>query len=658
MFIDHSGLIPGNIIRKFLRMDAQNNPCGWFGTIQNFLSLSKQEWLLSLNEHHKRCMNCTADESQQAAWVHSFDILQKELKQLLQLKPNLGFYTIIFEFELPRERGRRPDVIILGTSKIYILEFKDYTKKLQAHVDQVAAYARDLKNYHAGSQPFMVVPILVLARAKDLNEADEETIILSSNYIADVLNKESNLETGTLISPTSWINSEYSPLPSLIQAARMLWDDQTQLPQIRRALSAGIPKTISELIEIARNAKQHNELHLALVTGVPGAGKTLVGIQLVYENKLDVSEIRNNAVFLSGNGPLVKVLQHALKNKSFVQDVHGFLKEYGGSKTKNPHEHIWIFDEAQRAWDADRVKEKRDHTLSEPEDFLRLAERTNSWVLMVALIGEGQEIHIGEESGLSQWNEALSRMNKKWIVHCPGKIAHYFSAIPSAEPNNVLDLNVTLRSHVAEKVSEWVQRLLEGNLSDAKKLSDSLYEQGFDLYVTNDISTAANYVKERYAGDEDARFGLMASSKAKNLGVYGINTDWNCTRNIRVGQWYNDPPTSFSSCCSLREVVTEFSCQGLELDFPIMCWGNDFIWDENQWKSPKKSRLNKAKDPHQLRLNSYRVLLTRGRDGFIIFVPNETVMRSTYDILKAAGVRELLTAGKDSVLRVAGQVGV
>ena len=269
-------------------------------------------------------------------------------------------------------------------------------------------------------------------------------------------------------------------------------------------------------------------------------------------------------MFLSGNGPLVKVLQHALKNKSFVQDVHGFLKEYGGSKTKNPHEHIWIFDEAQRAWDAERVKEKRDHTLSEPEDFLRLAERMNSWVLMVALIGEGQEIHIGEESGLSQWNEALSRMNKKWIVHYPDKIAHHFPAFTSNDhKNNVLDLNVTLRSHIAEKVPEWVQYLLEGNFSEARKLSVILNKEGFDLYVTNDISTAANYVKERYANYEDARFGLMASSKAKNLGAYGINTDWNCTRNIRVGQWYNDPPNSFSSCCSLREVVTEFSCQGL-----------------------------------------------------------------------------------------------
>jgi len=624
-------------------MDApQNVPCGWSGSIHTFLSLPKADWHTALQEHHQRCMNCPADQSQLLAWDHEFDLLTKELKQLLQVKPALGIYTIIFEYELPRERGRRPDVIILGHS-IFVLEFKDYAKILQAHVDQVSAYARDLKHYHAGSQQSTVIPILVLARTKDLFELDDDATILSPDRIADIFKSESVVETGTLIEPDTWINSDYSPLPSLIQAARRLWDDKTQLPRIRRAESAGIPQTIKELIRIARVAKQDNELHLAFVTGVPGAGKTLVGIQLVYENQLDASDLKNNAVFLSGNGPLVKVLQHALKNKSFVQDVHGFLKEYGGSKTKIPHEHIWIYDEAQRAWDADRVQEKRGHPTSEPEDFLQLAERKNTWGLMVALIGEGQEIHLGEETGLPQWNTSLSVMEKPWIVHCPEKIAQQFPAISKIEPCNFLDLTVSLRSHIAENVTQWVKALLDGDFVTAKTLAEQMYSQGFDMYVTNDINVAAQYVKERYNGDEDARFGLMASSKAKNLGIYGINTDWNCTRNIRVGQWYNDPPNSFSSCCSLREVVTEFSCQGLELDFPIICWGNDLLWDEDHWKSPKRSRLNKAKDPHQLRVNSYRVLLTRGRDGFIVFVPNEVVMKDTYNALRSVGVKELKT---------------
>jgi DUF2075 family protein len=621
-------------------MESQKTaPCGWFGTINAFLTWSKSEWLTSLQEHHQRCMNCPSDESQKAAWEHSFDILQVELKKLVTAKPTTGNFSIIFEYELPRERGRRPDVILLGSSTIIVLEFKDYSKILQAHVDQVDAYARDLKHYHAGSQPYTVLPVLVLVRAKERTETFDTISVVSANTIGTFLEKTVSSDTTHFIDSIGWISSEYSPLPSLIQAARTIWNKQP-LPQIKRALSAGIPQTIEELIKIAKVAQEKNELHLALVTGVPGAGKTLVGIQLVYENHLDTSDIRNNAVFLSGNGPLVKVLQHALKNSIFVQDVHGFLKDYGGSTAKIPHEHIWVYDEAQRAWDAERVKEKRGHPTSEPEDFLKLAERMNSWALMVALIGEGQEIHLGEESGLPQWNDALSVMKKSWTVHCPEKITKNFTGKVKVEKSSVLDLSISLRSHLAEDVAQWITAMLEGNLQQARLLAQRVTSQGFDVYLTTDINVATQYVKERYQGQEDKRYGLLASSKAKNLPAWGINNDWNCTRNIRVGQWYNDPPNSFTSCCSLREVVTEFGCQGLELDFPIVCWGNDFTWD-GQWKSPPATR-SKAKDPHQLRVNSYRVLLTRGRDGFIVFVPNEIGMRSTYEALKGAGVRELV----------------
>jgi hypothetical protein len=264
-------------------VDTTNNPCGWSGTIHGFLSLQKQDWLTSLLEHHQRCMNCPADESQYLAWAHSFDILQAELNKLTRIQPDSGKFSIIFEYELPRERGRRPDVVILGSSMIFVLEFKDYGKILQAHVDQVDAYARDLKHYHAGSGTSTVLPVLVLARAKDLVQAYDSISVVSANTISTFLASQAPQDPTTLIDPAAWIASDYSPLPSLIQAARTIWDKQP-LPQIKRALSAGIPQTIAELIRIATVAQANNELHLALVTGVPGAGKTLVGIQLVYEN--------------------------------------------------------------------------------------------------------------------------------------------------------------------------------------------------------------------------------------------------------------------------------------------------------------------------------------------------------------------------------------
>jgi DUF2075 family protein len=219
----------------------------------------------------------------------------------------------------------------------------------------------------------------------------------------------------------------------------------------------------------------------------------------------------------------------------------------------------------------------------------------------------------------------------------------FFSKAGKLENNNVLDPSITLRSHLAEDVAQWIKALLAGDLGEARMLAERVASQGFDVYVTNDINVATNYVKERYKGQEDKRYGLLASSKAKNLPAWGIHNEFNYTRNMREGPWYNDPQSSFNSCCALRDVATEFSCQGLELDFPIVCWGNDFTWD-GVWKSPSAKR-SKAKDPHQLRVNSYRVLLTRGRDGFIVFVPNEIGMRSTYEALVGAGVREMAGVG-------------
>jgi DUF2075 family protein len=674
-FIDQSRLNTWYYNLDVRVMSIQNNnPCGWFGSIQTFLSTPKQDWLAALQEHHQLCMNCAADESQKSAWEHEFDILQKELKRLVQIKPAIAEYAIIFEYELPRERGRRPDVVILGPC-VFVFEFKDYAKLLAAHSDQVAAYARDLKHYHAASHHQSVLPILVLARSKDLIQHDEDVLVISPDHIEDVFDVEVELENSPLIDPQHWITAEYAPLPSLIQAARMLWDDKTQLPQLKRANSAGIPQTIAALFTIAERAKQNNGLHLALVTGVPGAGKTLVGIRLVYENHLQELNKLNNAVFLSGNGPLVEVLRDALKNKFFIQDVFAFLKQYGGDKKGLPHEHIWVFDEAQRAWDAEKVEfSSRGHAISEPEDFLKLAERTDSWVLLVALIGEGQEIHTGEESGLQQWNAALLKMQKRWIIHTPQKISSYFSPTFQVETNNVLDLTKTLRSHIAEKVTQWVEELLKGDLQSARKLVEDLYSQGFDLYLTNDLEVAKNYVRERYRGEEDKRFGLLASSGATNLNAWNIPNDFLSTRKMKKPRWYNDPPGSERSCCSFHDVATEFACQGLELDFPIICWGNDLIWN-NSWQSKfsKKTDIDKvkpvskvkskspkkkieAKDPHQLRVNSYRVLLTRGRDGFFIFVPNEIGMRSTYEALKGAGIRELANINEVSVKIETGRI--
>lgn len=629
---------PATIVKE--KQIALLRKYGWSGTIAEFLNLSEEAFLSSLIDYHKTSLNEPPSASQEVAWKNSYKILLSEFHSLAQQSDKVKDWGIIFEYELPRERGRRPDVIILYDDSIIVFEFKDYKTPLLAHIDQLSAYVRDLGNYHAGSHDKKILPILLTTIGTGVLHLHEDIWISTPDQL-NVLIKQviSESTQDKKVNISEWINSDYAPLPSLVNAARLIFDNEP-LPQIKMADRAGIRETVAELIRISETAKSNNEQHLALVTGVPGSGKTLVGLQFVYSKHFDDKLGGRAAVFLSGNGPLVQVLQYALKSGIFVQDVHGFLKEYGGNSNHIPEEHIWVYDEAQRAWDSERVKEKRGHDASEPEDFLRIGERLGSWAMMVGLIGEGQEIHLGEEAGLIQWNDAIGKMSKEWIVHCPSHVKDIFTNAKTVEVNENLNLTVSLRSHLAEDVQTWVSLLLDGQIELAAEVAKKVHQQNFEMYVTQDLETAKQYVQERYRGQLDKRYGILSSSKASNLPRYGIHNEFQFTNRTRAGPWYYDAPDSKYSCCQLRDVVTEFSCQGLELDFPIVAWGDDLIYKDNKWCS-KPHKRSKARDPNQLRINSYRVLLTRGRDGFIIYLPEDTAMIDIYKILLSAGLKAL-----------------
>jgi hypothetical protein len=202
-----------------------------------------------------------------------------------------------------------------------------------------------------------------------------------------------------------------------------------------------------------------------------------------------------------------------------------------------------------------------------------------------------------------------------------------------------LNLSASLRSHVAVHVQDWIAALLVGDTQQCAAIAPTITKQGFNLYVCRDLDIAKDYVRDRYGEELDKRYGLLASSKAKNLPRFGVQNGYEFTRRLRVGPWYNDEPSSPSSCCQLREVATEFSCQGLELDMPLIAWGDDLWWDK-EWKI-KPSGRSAAKDPGRLRTNSYRVLLSRGRDGIVVFVPQEPKLDSTHQILKRSGMNDL-----------------
>ncbi len=618
-------------------MPDHSAPWGWAGTVDAFLREGHPQWLESVEAHYLRCAGEPPSESNVVAWKNEHSVLRQVLEELTSSNPRSVRWHLVFEYELPRERGRRPDVVVLADKHVIVLEFKGYSSPMPAHVDQASAYARDLAEYHRASRDRDVDPVLVLTQYCGETTLINHVLVTGPAGLLGVLQDLAS-DAADARDPDDWLRSDYEPLPSLVNAARIIFEHEP-LPHVRRAHSAGIPEALSCLEHVAARARREQQLHLALVTGVPGAGKTLVGLQFVYQSHFGEEDDRP-AVFLSGNGPLVKVLQYTLRSRVFVQDVHGFLKTYAGSE-RLPHEHIWVFDEAQRAFDAEYAKFKFQRAGSEPEDFLRLGERLGSWAMMVGLIGEGQSINAGEEAGLPLWNDALAKLDRPWTVHCPDRVSGLFANAADVRVTDELDLDITLRSHLADSVHLWVAQLLAGEIASASKTAHEAKASGFGMYVTRDIEAARIYARDRYAGEPDKRFGLLASAKARNLPFYGFLNSFDFTSRMKIGPWFNDPPGTLTSCCSFRETATEFQCQGLELDMPVVGWGDDFWWTGIGWTSkPSRSRAP-IKDAHQIRTNAYRVLLTRGRDGVVVFVPPEEKLDLTYQVLIDAGMVHL-----------------
>ncbi|MBW4420527.1 MAG: DUF2075 domain-containing protein [Myxacorys californica WJT36-NPBG1] len=620
---------------------------GWRGEIDTFLSTTPTNWIETLSANYQFLYQQRSTATQQQAWIECGEILRSQLSNLLQTRPDAATWTIIFEYELPSEGGRRPDVVILGAGHILVFEFKQKSTPSTADIDQVAAYARDLAEYHSESSRNPVTAILVLTRTTKENRLHNKVEIINPSNIATYL--DSLETTQPKISSQAWINANYSPLPTVVQAAQQIFQNES-LPNIKSAQSAGIPELLAYLNELAETAEQKKERHLVLITGVPGAGKTLVGLQFVYQNPLQIDGKRS-AIFLTGNAPLLTVLQYALKSKAFVQAVRNFYIQYQMRRQTAPKEHMIVFDEAQRAWDRDRMAEKYGIGLAAAGAVIGICDRIPDWCVLVGLIGEGQQIHVGEEDGIEQWNLGFEPIASKWHVHCAAEPSKVFSAIPAERlhTKDLFNLTTSLRTHVAQHVQDWIAYVLSGEFDQAAKVIPSLIDEGFDTYLARDLESAKSYCRDRYHEQSDKRYGFVASSRARNLTQYNIKNDYISTQKLNVGAWYIDSPNSSLSCCALNGVVTEFSCQGLELDFPIVCWGNDLIWRDGAWAST--TRQKNVRDPLRLRLNSYRVLLSRGRDGFIIFVPPDPKMDGTFEALQATGLRLSSTSSGELLQR-------
>ena len=595
---------------------------------KDFFNLSYSKFIDKMNRNYLDICGENANPLQQQAWKDSFYILQHHLAPLQEYP-----VFMIFEYVLPHEGGRRPDLILLSQKEVLVVEFKEKARFQQADVDQVSAYARDLTHYHYETRNRRVTPYLVPTKAVNKKKMFGNVIAISPDLLLKDIQHFCKEATGH--DGNTWLESKYEPLPSIVEAAKIIYMNK-HLPTIHRANSSGLPEALSELRNIAETTKDEKKKALVLVTGVPGAGKTLLGLQFVYETSM-----KESGLFLSGNGPLVQVLQDALESKAFIQPLRNFIRYFSNNQDRIPNQRIVVFDEAQRAWDREQVKDKHNHDFSEPELLVQIADRINGWTIVLGLVGEGQEIHIGEEAGIGLWKEAISTSKSEWELFLPTKLAPTFEGYEGqVNYSDALDLTISLRSHIAEDVSDWASNLLTGDFNTARGLTSRIYEQNFNLYVTRDLEKAKRYVTKRYSTDSSKRYGLIASSRSKVLQRFGVDTSFEGTSKINIAKWYNDEPTSLDSGCKLDKVATEFSCQGLELDFPIVCWGEDFLWDAGRWSS-ENHRNPRAEDAHLLRLNSYRVLLTRGRDGMIIYIPNDGSLNETYNLLKSIGVKDL-----------------
>jgi len=647
-------------------------------SISAFLNRSVNEIIGELTLASQHDIN----EETSSSWVEEIDTLKEALA------PFSGHGSVYFEYNIPR-MGRRADVVAVIDGIVFVLEYKTAEQKF--HRDamiQVWDYALDLKNFQEGSHDRVLVPVLVAPKEKDKHCCLElkhfednvyEPLMVNAHLLGAGISKvldsiphEVQLKTADDI----WAKSGYEPTPTIIEAAIALYEENTVEDITKHG--GDIDKASVELANIIESCRNNNRKAICFITGVPGAGKTLIGLNTA----IDQFNRDEKAVYLSGNFPLVEVLQEALardyvrrdkikakqekrkactkeeaksKVKAFIQMIHHYRDLYlEGTTIENgrivpmpdyfqshsdkayvPSEHVAIFDEAQRAWTQEELgrfmREKKgikDFPYSEPEYLISCMDRQPDWGVVVCLVGNGQSINKGE-AGLKEWIESIYRSYKDWDVY----ISEYLmrsgdvtkeqmdlvrSQIKSREE---LHLKMSMRSFRSEKVSIFVNQLLALQKEDAASTLREL--DNYPIVMTRSLETAKQWLRDHNRGSE--RMGLLASSKAERLKAISINVRYQPD----FVHWFLEDDRDIRSSNALEDTLTEFKVQGLEIDWACVAWDADLrlsqdgkSWQHFQLRSGTKwQNINKPIN-REYQINAYRVLLTRARQGMIIVVPN------------------------------------
>lgn len=618
---------------------------------------------------------------QKNAWRKEIDILQDQLRSVEN-------GDIAFEYTIPR-MGHRIDVVCIIRGLIFLLEFKvgdsEYRKST---ADQVMDYALDLKYFHELSADRYIIPISIPTEAPSVcNEVsfmeDKISNVLkcTKDNIGLTINSVLSSVQDQDLSIADWINSRYAPTPTIIEAAQAMYRNHSVKDISRNDAGAhNLTATTETINQIIDDCKRNHKKAICFVTGVPGAGKTLAGLNIANErHNFDADE---HAVFLSGNGPLVDILQVALakdrssrmgitiaeakkETKSFIQIIHRFRDE--ALTTNNPPaEKVAIFDEAQRAWNeeslTDFMKRKKGvdaFNQSEPEFLIRIMDRHQDWAVIVCLVGGGQEIYNGE-AGIIDWFRALQKKFRNWHIYLSDKItdSEYVgnSSIEelltgcSYSLRPALHLGVSLRSFRSEKLAEFVKLLLDNEPSAAAAVYSELSIH-YPIILTRDLDKAKEWIRKKARGSE--RYGLLASSEGKRLRGIGI---WVPSVINHVG-WFLNEKDNVDSSYFFEVAASEFKVQGLEIDYSILAWDADLRrsgkgFDYFKFRGTRWNHVNNMQQQKYLK-NAYRVLMTRARQGMIIFVPSGTdpeddptrdsaFYDDIYKYLRSCGIKELM----------------
>jgi adenylylsulfate kinase-like enzyme len=614
------------------------------------------------------------------AWSTQVEILKEVLKN------HEGH--IFFEFSIPR-MGKRIDCLLIIENVVFVIEFKVGEKVfLKTNIEQVWDYALDLKNFHKPSHELFLVPILI-ATESGLIEVDQIFNSHNDNLTSPLKASAKNLKAtidkvleyrskGEGIKSQDYVNGIYSPTPTIIEAAISLYNNHN-VENITRndAEAVNLTLTTQYISDTIEYAKQQHKKIICFVTGVPGAGKTLVGLKVATEH-LD-KEQGNTSVFLSGNKPLVDVLQEALARdkvlqvnkvekkitkkiarqsiKAFIQIIHHYRDEYLRDQNP-PYDHVAIFDEAQRAWNKEQTvkfmqqkKAIQGFDYSEPEFLISCLDRHEDWAVIICLVGGGQEINTGE-AGISEWIKAIGNRYPHWQTRVsPHLTASEYNAQTSLNElskkseviyNVNLHLAVSMRSFRAENLSRLVKEKLDMDIN-APVTYRALQAQ-YPIALTRNIDTAKKWLKSKARGSE--RYGIVVSSQAYRLKPLAIDV----RSPINHVNWFLDGKDDIRSSFFMEDVATEFQVQGLELDWVCVAWDGDLRYSTDGWKTysfvgNKWQNIHKE-DRKKYLINAYRVLLTRARQGMIIVVPEGNVedhtrqpefYNSTFNYLKSIG---------------------